>query len=91
MKKLATLFLAVTIATGAFAQSEPFVKSVIKLPYGSTILDAAMMFKKDYADDFASMTKTPVFITTMQDPDDAEKTLKVEAAYFKNEKEQTFW
>lgn len=87
MKKLATLFLICTFALGVFAQSEPFVKSTIKLAYGSTILDAAMMFKKDYPE-FKSMTKTPVSINTLQDPDDAEKSLKVEAAYFRNEDDQ---
>ncbi len=85
MKKLVLVFLIQALAIGTFAQSEPYVKALIKLEYGSTILDAAMLFKRDFPE-FKSLTSKPVFVTAFTNPYDASQTFRIEAFYFVNEK-----
>lgn len=58
MKKLTILLVCFAFAMPAFAQDEAFVKAMKKLEYGSTILDAAMLFKKDYPQ-FVPLSNTP--------------------------------
>lgn len=87
MKKIVLALLVQAFALTTFAQSEPFVKALKKLEYGSTILDAAMLFKRDFPD-FESMTQKPVFITAFTNPYDASQTFRIEAFYMVNRKDQ---
>lgn len=87
MKKLVLVLLIQAFAIGTFAQSEPFVKALKKLDYGSTILDAAMLFKRDFPD-FKAMSQKPVFITAFNNPYDATQVFRIEAFYFVNKKDQ---
>ncbi len=87
MKKLLVVLLIQAFALSTFAQSEPFVKALKKLEYGSTILDAAMLFKKDFPD-FRSLSQKPIFITAFSNPYDASQVFRIEAFYFVNEKDQ---
>lgn len=80
MKKL---LLAVTLqflTLGLFAQSEPFVDAIRKLAPGSTILDAAMLFKKDYHQ-FKLLAEEPTDIATIEDPANPDNPHKVQALY----------
>ncbi len=87
MKKLVLVLLIQALAIGTFAQSEPFAKALIKLEYGSTILDAAMLFKRDFPE-FKSLINKPVFVTSFANPYDESQTFKIEAFYFVNEKDR---
>jgi hypothetical protein len=86
MKKGITLLLALTLGFGAFAQSEPFIKALIKLEYGTTILDGAMLMKKDFPE-FRQLTKAPVIITAFMNPYDETQKFNIEAFYFINDKD----
>ena len=88
MKKITLVLAFIAICLTSFGQSEPFIKSLKKLPQGSTILDAAMLFKKDHPE-FVPMTNAPVLITVFRNPEDTSKTIKIQAAYFKHDANQT--
>jgi hypothetical protein len=89
MKKQVLILLIQAFAIGVFAQSEPYVKALKKLEYGSTVLDAAMLFKKDFPN-FKSLTegKGPVLLTVFTNPYDAAQKFKIEAYFLVNEKDQ---
>ena len=75
---LTLLFLGATVSINA--QSEPFIKSLRKLSFGSSILDAGMLFKKDFAQ-FQPVVQRPIYVGTIVDPQDTNKTYRIEAYY----------
>ena len=86
MKKTTILVLLLAFNISVFAQSEPFVKALKKLEYGSTILDAAMLFKKEFPE-FRQITNAPVLIKQFPNPYDTSQTFTIEAFYFVNDKD----
>lgn len=84
MKKLVLILLIQAFAMGTFAQSEPYMKALKKLEYGSTILDAAMLFKKDFPQ-FKSLSQGPVLLTVFTNPYDETQKFKIEAFYLVDE------
>lgn len=80
MKKLILVLLLQGFALCTFAQAEPFIKSLRKLEFGSTILDAGMLFKKDYSQ-FQMLEEKPHFIADIADPEDSSKTYRIEGFY----------
>lgn len=80
MKKLLVALLLQGFAVTAIAQTEPFVKSLRQLQFGSNILDAGMLFKRDFAQ-FTPVVQRPILVTTVQDPDNDTNTFKIEAYY----------
>lgn len=87
MKKGITLLLALTLGFGAFAQSEPYIKALTKLEYGSTVLDGAMLMKKDFPE-FRQLSNAPVLITAFMNPYDESQKFTIEAFYYINDKSQ---
>ncbi len=88
MKKLLSILLVQLMAFSVMGQSEPFVKSLKDLPFGSTILDAAMLMKANY-EDFKPLGTNPVRISEQVVSDEEKTVLKYEAAYFVNEAKNT--
>lgn len=84
MKKLTILLVCFAVAMPAFAQDEAFVKAMKKLEYGTTILDAAMLFKKDYPQ-FVPLSNSPVQVTVFTNPYDAAQKFKIEGYYLIND------
>lgn len=80
MKKLLLALMLQGIFLSTYAQEEPFIKSLRKLEYGSTILDAAMLFKKDFSQ-FRFLTEEPVIVADMVDPNNPENSKEIEAFY----------
>ena len=80
MKRLLLAISIQFLTFGLFAQSEPFVDAIRKLAPGSTILDAAMLFKKDYHQ-FRLLAEEPTDISTIADPLNPENPHKVQALY----------
>lgn len=80
-----TLTLALAISLSGFAQSEPFVKALAKLEYGSTVLQGAMLMKKDFPA-FRQLSNAPVLITDFMNPYDESQKFTIEAFYFINDK-----
>lgn len=80
MKKLVLVLLLQGFALCTFAQAEPFIKSLRKLEFGSTILDAGMLFKKDYSQ-FQMLEEKPHFIADIADPKDSTKSYRIEGFY----------
>ena len=80
MKKFVLVLLLQGFALCTFAQAEPFVKSLRKLEFGTTIMEAGMLFKKDYSQ-FRMLEERPTYITDITDPADSTKTYRVEAFY----------
>jgi hypothetical protein len=87
MKRTVLVLLLQAIAISGFAQNEMFVKALKKLEFNSTILDAAMLFKKDFPE-FEALTNAPVMIDEFPNPYDSTQNLKIEAFYFVNKKGQ---
>jgi hypothetical protein len=87
MKKVFSLFILLALSTAVMAQSETFAKALKKLEYGSTILDAGMLFKKDFPE-FRALTKAPVPIDVMANAKDPQTPIKIEAFYFMNDADQ---
>ena len=87
MKKITILSLIIAFSLGLTAQNEPFVKALKKLEYGSTILDAAMLFKKEFPD-FKVLTTAPVLLKQFTNPYDTTQTFTIEAFYFINEQDK---
>ncbi len=80
MKKLVLVLLLQGLVLCTIAQDEPFIKSLRNLEFGSTILDAGMLFKKDYAQ-FQMLEDRPTFVADITDPEDSSKTYRIEAFY----------
>lgn len=85
MKKGITLLAVMALSLGTMAQSEPFIKALVKLEYGSTVLDGAMLMKKDFPE-FRQLSNAPVLITAFMNPYDETKKFNIEAFYFINDK-----
>lgn len=84
MKKILLSLLVFGMSFTSFAQDEQFVKSLKKLEYGSTILDAAMLFKKDWPQFQVLNNAGPVQITVFTNPYDETQKFKIDALYLLN-------
>ena len=87
MKKITSIILFLALSTAAIAQGQAYIKSLKKLEYGSTILDAAMMFKTEHPS-FEVFMGGPVQLTVFTNPYDETQKIKIEALYFINKKDQ---
>ncbi len=87
MKKFALMLLCQIMLLSLSAQTEPFIKSLRKLSYGSTLLDAGMLFKKDFPQ-FKAVVQGPILMEIISDPDDSTKTYRVEAYFQVSEEGQ---
>jgi hypothetical protein len=87
MKKTVLLFISLAFSLASFAQSQAYVKTLKKLEFGTTILDAAMMFKADHPE-FKVIMDGPVQITVFTNPYDETQKIQIQALYLVNEKDQ---
>jgi len=87
MKKITLLLISFSLSMVAFAQSQAYVKTLKKLEFGTTILDAAMMFKADHPE-FEIFTDGPVQITVFTNPYDETQKIQIQALYLINEKDK---
>jgi len=87
MKKITSIILFLALSTAAIAQGQAYIKSLKKLEYGSTILDAAMMFKTEHPS-FEVYMGGPVQLTVFTNPYDETQKFKIEALYLINKKDQ---
>ena len=87
MKKITLLFISFSLSIAAFAQSQAYIKTLKKLEFGTTILDAAMMFKAAHPE-FEVFMDGPVQITVFTNPYDETQKIRIQALYLVNEKDQ---
>lgn len=90
MKKITLLFVSLAFSLTSFSQGEAFVKTMKKLEYGSTILDAAMMMKTENPqfENLYGEGSGPVQVTVFTNPYDEAQKFKIEALYFVNREDQ---